>query len=65
MRELAGEKQSKITLKKSLIGRNEKQRRSIEALGLRKIGQSVVKQDNPQMRGICQKMDFMLDVEEI
>ncbi|MCO8194587.1 50S ribosomal protein L30 [Anaerofustis stercorihominis] len=65
MRELAGEKQLKITLKKSLIGRNEKQRRSIEALGLRKIGQSVVKQDNPQMRGICQKMDFMLDVEEI
>ena len=65
MRELAGEKQLKITLKKSLIGRNEKQRRSIEALGLRKIGQSVVKQDNPQMRGICRKMDFMLDVEEI
>ena len=65
MRELAGEKQLKITLKKSLIGRNEKQRRSIEALALRKIGQSVVKQDNPQMRGICQKMDFMLDVEEI
>nr|WP_207734406.1 MULTISPECIES: 50S ribosomal protein L30 [Anaerofustis] len=62
---MAGEKQLKITLKKSLIGRNEKQRRSIEALGLRKIGQSVVKQDNPQMRGICQKMDFMLDVEEI
>ncbi len=65
MRELAGEKQLKITLKKSLIGRNEKQRKSIEALGLRKIGQSVVKQDNPQMRGICRKMDFMLDVEEI
>ena len=65
MRELAGEKQLKITLKKSLIGRNEKQRKSIEALGLRKIGQSVVTQDNPQMRGICQKMDFMLDVEEI
>lgn len=65
MRELAGEKQLKITLKKSLIGRNEKQRKNIEALGLRKIGQSVVKQDNPQMRGICRKMDFMLDVEEI
>ena len=65
MRELAGEKQLKITLKKSLIGRNEKQRKSIEALGLRKIGQSVVKQDNPRMRGICRKMDFMLDVEEI
>ena len=62
---MAGEKQLKITLKKSLIGRNEKQRKSIEALGLRKIGQSVVKQDNPQMRGICRKMDFMLDVEEI
>lgn len=62
MSELA---QLKITLKKSLIGRNEKQRKSIEALGLRKIGQSVVKEDNAQMRGICQKMGFMLDVEEI
>lgn len=65
MSKLAKEKQLKITLKKSLIGRNERQRKSIEALGLRKIGQTVLKQDNAQIRGICQKMDFMLDVEEI
>lgn len=65
MNELATEKQLKITLKKSLIGRNEKQRKTVEALGLRKIGHSVVKKDNPQTRGIIQKIGFMLDVEEL
>lgn len=62
---MAKKKQLKITLNKSLIGRTEKQKKNIEALGLRKIGQTVVKEDNPQMRGICSKMGFMLDVEEI
>ena len=58
-------KQIKITLSKSLIGRTEIQKRNIEALGLRKIGQSVIKNDTPQMRGIIHKMGFMLEVEEI
>ena len=35
-------KQLKITLKKSIIGRNQRQRKTIEALGLKKIGQTVV-----------------------
>lgn len=58
-------KQLKVTLKKSLIGRTDNQRKNIEALGLRKIGQSVVKNDTPQIRGIINKMNFMLEVEEI
>lgn len=58
-------KQLKITLKKSLIGRNERQRATIEALGLKKIGQTVVKNDNSAVRGMIHKTDFMLDVEEI
>ena len=62
---MANEKQLKITLKKSLIGRNESQRRSVQALGLTKVGHSVIRKDNPQTRGVIQKIGFMLDVEEL
>ncbi|HCX63784.1 MAG TPA: 50S ribosomal protein L30 [Eubacteriaceae bacterium] len=55
----------KITLKKSKIGRLKKQIATVEALGLKKIGQSVVKEDTPQVRGMIQKIDFMLEVEEV
>lgn len=58
-------KQLKITLKKSIIGRNQRQRKTIEALGLKKIGQTVVHDDTPQIRGMIHKTDFMLDVEEV
>ena len=58
-------KQLKITLKKSIIGRNQRQRKTIEALGLKKIGQTVVHDDTPQIRGMSHKTDFMLDVEEV
>lgn len=53
-----------ITLKKSMIGRNQRQRASVKALGLRKIGQTVTHDDTPQIRGMIHKIDFMLDVEE-
>ncbi len=59
------EKQLKITLVKSLIGRNKDQREIVHALGLRNIRQSVIRQDNPQTRGIIQKIGFMLKIEEI
>ena len=58
-------KQLKITLVKSLIGRNKSQKRIIEALGVKKIGQSVIREDNPETRGIIQKMGFVLKVEEL
>ena len=58
-------KQLKITLKKSIIGRNQRQRKTIGALGLKKIGQTVVHDDTPQIRGMIHKTDFMLDVEEV
>lgn len=37
----------KITLKKSTSGRLEKQQRTVAALGLKKIGSSVIQPDNP------------------
>lgn len=58
-------KQLKITLKKSLIGRNQKQRATIQALGLRKINHTVILNDTPQIRGMIHRTEFMLEVEEV
>lgn len=58
-------KQLKITLAKSLIGRNEQQKKIVKALGLKKIGSSVVRNDDAATRGIIQKIGFMLKVEEM
>lgn len=54
-----------ITLKKSTIGRNQNQRANIKALGLKKVGQTVVHDDTPIIRGMIKKTDFMLDVKEV
>lgn len=55
----------KITLTRSLIGRNEKQRATVKALGLNKTQSSVVQEDTPVIRGMIKKVDFLLKVEEI
>jgi large subunit ribosomal protein L30 len=54
----------KITLKKSTIGTKPKHRQTVEALGLKKIGQTVEKQDNPQMRGMIHAVNHLVEVEE-
>ncbi|MBK5244121.1 MAG: 50S ribosomal protein L30 [Eubacteriaceae bacterium] len=58
-------KKLEITLIKSLIGRNKKQRANIEALGLKKIRQTVIHNDTPQIRGMIHLTDFMLTVKEV
>jgi len=52
----------KIQLKRSNIGKTEKQRQTVEALGLRKIGQIVEKEDTPQIRGMINKVSHMVEV---
>lgn len=54
-----------ITLSKSVIGRNEGQRNTVQALGLRKVNQTVVKQDNPAIRGMISKVAHLVTVKEI
>lgn len=54
----------KITLKRSLIGRPEKQRRIIKSLGLRKINQSATHEDTPSIRGMIHKISHMVEVSE-
>ncbi|WP_425539772.1 50S ribosomal protein L30 [Microaceticoccus formicicus] len=55
----------RIKLIRSNIGRIEKHKKTVEALGLKKIGQVVEKPDNPQIRGMIDTVRFMLEVEEI
>ncbi|WDV45406.1 50S ribosomal protein L30 [Clostridiaceae bacterium M8S5] len=52
----------KIKLVRSKIGRIEKQKRTIEALGLKKIGQIVEHQDNAQIRGMINKVSHMVEI---
>ncbi len=54
----------KITLKKSLIGRKKSHIATANALGLRKIGKTMEHQDTPQIRGMINKIDYLLHVEE-
>jgi len=59
------EKKLKITLIKSVIGQNERQRATVRALGLRKLNHSVVKADSPEIRGMVAKVSHLLKVEEL
>lgn len=55
----------KITLVKSVNGVKEKQRATVKALGLKKIGSSVEQADNPQIRGMVNVVSHLVKVEEI
>jgi len=55
----------RITLKRSTIKCKEDQKATVAALGLRKVGQSVVQKDNAQIRGMINKVSHLLQVEEV
>ena len=55
----------KITQIKSTIGTKQNQRDSLRTLGLRKIRQSVVREDNPQTRGLIDVVHHLVEVEEV
>ncbi len=54
----------KITLKRSLIRRKKDHRDTVYALGLRKRGQSRTVTDNPSVRGMIKKVEYLLEIEE-
>lgn len=55
----------RIKLIKSLIGRPEKQRKVVRALGLRKRGSVVKHDENPAVEGMIEKVSHMLEVERV
>lgn len=58
-------KKLRITQVRSTIKRKEKQKRTIEALGIHRLHQSVVKHDNPQVRGMINRVSHLIKVEEV
>ncbi len=55
----------RITWKKSAIGYNKNQKRVIEALGFRRLNGVVEHNDSPQIRGMVNKVQHLVKVEEI
>ncbi len=55
----------KITQVRSQIGRPEKHRRVLEALGLRRNQTSVIQNDTPAIRGMVFKVRHLVNVEEV
>jgi large subunit ribosomal protein L30 len=54
----------KITQKRSSIGRNQAQRRTLRALGLRKIGSTASHDDSPAVRGMIFKVKHLIEVNK-
>ena len=58
-------KQLKVTLVKSTIGCLEKQKRTVEAMGLKKIRSCKVHNDTPAIRGMIFVVKHLVTVEEL
>jgi len=57
--------QIKVTQIKGLIGQKEKLKRTVEALGLKRIDHSVVHEDNDVIRGMVFKVKHLVNVEKV
>lgn len=55
----------KIRQVKSAIGRHVSQKKTVRALGIRKMHQTVVHDDTPEIRGMITKVRHLLEVEEV
>lgn len=55
----------RITLTKSPIGYSERQKRTVRALGLRRMHQTVEQRDTPVLRGMIAKVKHLVTVDEV
>ena len=62
---MAKKKQLKLTLIRSRFGRGPKHMACVAGLGLRNMRQSVVVEDTPAVRGMANKVSYLLKVEEL
>ena len=58
-------KRLKVTQLKSEIGGKPNQRETLRSLGLKRIGDIIVKDDSPQVRGLINTVAHLVKVEEI
>ena len=52
-----------VTLKRSIIGANKRQKATVKALGLGKINSTVVHEDTPPILGMIAKVNHLVTVE--
>jgi large subunit ribosomal protein L30 len=64
---MANKKANKLRIKlvKSPIGYSQRQKGTVRALGLRRMNQSVVQEDNPVIRGMIVKVSHLVEVEKL
>ena len=55
----------RITLVRGLSGRNEYHRRVVRGLGLTRLNRAVVRKDTPEIRGMVEKVKFLVRMEEV
>ena len=55
----------KVTQHRSAIGGSQKQRDTLRALGLKRIGDTVVREATPEVRGMVDKVAHLVTVEEV
>ncbi len=57
--------QIKVTQIKSEIGGTSNQRNTLRSLGLKRIGDTVIKEDRPEFRGMANTVSHLVVVEEV
>ncbi|MBT3216121.1 MAG: 50S ribosomal protein L30 [Candidatus Marinimicrobia bacterium] len=62
---MAKKPQLKITQVRSRIGYKPKAKRTLDALGLRKLNKTVIMTDTPAIRGMINKIAYLLRVEDV
>ena len=55
----------KVTQTRSIIGGKRNQRETLRTLGLHRIGDSVIRQDRPEVRGMVRTVTHLVSVEEV
>jgi large subunit ribosomal protein L30 len=64
---MAAKKRGKLRIRlvKSAIGYSRRQKGTVRALGLRRLRQTVVQEDNAVIRGMIEKVSHLVEVEEL
>jgi len=58
-------KQIQVEQTKSSVGRKQNQRETLRSLGLKKIGDVVLKEDRPEIRGMVRTVRHLVNVSEV
>jgi large subunit ribosomal protein L30 len=59
------DKQVKVTLVRSTIGTKQDHRDTVRGLGLRRLNSSKVLKDTPEVRGMINKVDYLVTATEV